>query len=499
MNFLFRKSCPQKCQSNPEVAENSHKDFSFSSSSDLPQNKPSSKPTSNDIDESLAKFFFGCNIPFAVVESDHFRNFVKHLNSDYIPPSAKRLSGSLLDAVNEKIINMKLTRVDKKSVLLVDGWKNKSKNEKYVVGIIHNANGEKFFLNSWDFTETSETGDSLTEVTEKAVNEAKEIYGTEIYAVVSDNVSTMMKMGKQVNLFHATCNSHSGNLLGKSLVDSNFSGDLNMVLVEFKSSILERQITLLGGQKIVLAGETRWCSYRDATKCCLRNLSIMQELVRKKEYKISPKVAKLIMEKSFENKLLSSLMIYDGVCELINKCQADHFNIADAVEEWLKLQLPFKDEYLESILEKRLQKVITPIGLSANRLHPIYKGKLFSANENYLQMISHFFSETLDASGMRDLDAYNQEEGIFRSLHEKEITNPQTYWSMVEPHHKKLAELAKSLLNIPSSTAAIERLFSQWSFVHNKLRNRLSLEKSKKLINIYYTLKIKDTNVSVDY
>lgn len=34
--------------------------------------------------------------------------------------------------------------------------------------------------------------------------------------------------------------------------------------------------------------------------------------------------------------------------------------------------------------------------------------------------------------------------------------------------------------------------FSQWSFVHNETRNRLSEERSKKLVNVYFSLRTND-------
>lgn len=170
------------------------------------------------IDEALGRFFFGCNISFSVVESDYFKKFVKALNSNYKPPSRVTLSGSILNKVHKNIIEENANLVNKQSVLLVDGWKNKSKNEEYVVTMIHNANGERIFLASEDYTEKSETALSLKGTISKAIVEAKEKYGTEVFAVVSDNVSSMVCMGKHIDSWHTTCHSHSGNLLANSLV-----------------------------------------------------------------------------------------------------------------------------------------------------------------------------------------------------------------------------------------------------------------------------------------
>lgn len=96
-------------------------------------------------DKCLGRFFFGCNVPFSVVESDFFKHFSSALNPNYIPPTRKTLSSSLLDKTYNEVIKRNSTKVNEKSVFLLDGWKNSSKNEKYVVGIIHNAHGERLF------------------------------------------------------------------------------------------------------------------------------------------------------------------------------------------------------------------------------------------------------------------------------------------------------------------------------------------------------------------
>ena len=87
---------------------------------------------SSEIHEDLAMFFFGCGISFNVVESDYFLNFVLKLNPNYKPPFRETLGGSILDRIYKMIINENYIPKPEKSVLLLDGWKNSDKNEKYV-------------------------------------------------------------------------------------------------------------------------------------------------------------------------------------------------------------------------------------------------------------------------------------------------------------------------------------------------------------------------------
>lgn len=85
-------------------------------------------------------------------------------------------------------------------------------------------------------------------------------------------------MGNSVNLWHVTCASHNGNLLAKSLVNTKFAESVNRLLKKFKQPGPEKEIIKGGGQKIILACETRWCSYMDAFRCCLHNLSIIRQI-----------------------------------------------------------------------------------------------------------------------------------------------------------------------------------------------------------------------------
>ena len=46
-------------------------------------------------------------------------------------------------------------------------------------------------------------------------------------------------------------------------------------------------------------------------------------------------------------------------------------------------------------------------------------------------------------------------------------------------------ELAIRLVSAPASSASIKRIFSTLAHVHNKVRNRLSVEKAKNLVYCY--------------
>ena len=72
---------------------------------------------------------------------------------------------------------------------------------------------------------------------------------------------------------------------------------------------------------------------------------------------------------------------------------------------------------------------------------------------------------------------------------------PVVWWLCIERSEtvdKTLCQLAQKLLEMPSSSAAIERIFSNFGMIQSKLRNRLGLVKAGKLVFCYRMLRGKD-------
>ena len=68
------------------------------------------------------------------------------------------------------------------------------------------------------------------------------------------------------------------------------------------------------------------------------------------------------------------------------------------------------------------------------------------------------------------------------------MLNPSIWWQSWP--NSKLQKLATRIFSIPTSSAASERNFSNFGFIHNKIRNRLKNDHVKKLVYIYGNLKV---------
>ena len=80
------------------------------------------------------------------------------------------------------------------------------------------------------------------------------------------------------------------------------------------------------------------------------------------------------------------------------------------------------------------------------------------------------------------------------------------WWHLVEkrsnetknPDLYSFYQFMRKLANCPSSSASVERIFSTCGLVWSKLRNRLGIEKAKKLVKCHRFLKQNQNVLSIE-
>lgn len=464
---------------------------------------------SEKIDMLLAEAFYACNISFRTVESKYFLQFVHALRPSYVPPHRRKLAGVLLEKQNIKIDqrNKELVfKMDKQAVLLVDGWTNSNANRHYFVCMLATANDQKMFLESYDISESGESSDHLIELVQKAVDHAKKKYDCEVFAAVSDNAPNMTCTGRliQPELMFTTCNSHSANLLAKDLIGVQKYGvilaKVMRVQKEFRKPGLDSRLSAAGGNKPVLYSIIRFASTRNAVQSFVDNLPFMKKVCANENddendalKNPDPSVSQLLFDVNFVESVKNLLILLNPIAKIINICQKSDVSVADAVEKWLDLLAEAPKE-LEALVKSRIKKsnVFNKYSLTANYFHPIYRGKKF--DESQRKIVNDYVFDVLDSEALESCRLFDSDEGTFGSLKNKTITSPKTYWYFASQQgHQMLASFAMKLSKIPSSTCQLERLFCNWGFIHDETRNRLSPESSKKLLNIYFTLRSTDS------
>ena len=129
--------------------------------------------------------------------------------------------------------------------------------------------------------------------------------------------------------------------------------------------------------------------------------------------------------------------------------------------------------------------------LVAYKLHPKYQGKNLS-----LEQINavHSYLMNIDASFMATLVAFEGQSTPFPTAYFSGVAtamSPTQWWRAVKGCgvDEKFSDFANNLLSCPASSASIERIFSNFAFVHTKVHNRLGIEKASNLVFCYRMLR----------
>ena len=84
------------------------------------------------LDEQVAKFFYACNIPFAVAEDRFFKEFVQALRPGYRPPTRKAIEEMHLKHITEGLRVEKEENLQGKMVATMEEDRSSVHNDSVV-------------------------------------------------------------------------------------------------------------------------------------------------------------------------------------------------------------------------------------------------------------------------------------------------------------------------------------------------------------------------------
>ena len=138
-----------------------------------------------------------------------------------------------------------------------------------------------------------------------------------------------------------------------------------------------------------------------------------------------------------------------------------------------------------------MTQALTNEHYEAYALHPKYQGELLDTEE---RNIVHQWLVNKNPDFISTLLSFQAKgkpflESFFSKLASE--LDPVTWWRAAQANgiSPEFVNIAIQLLDAPCSSAAIERVFSNFSFIHTKIRNRLGNEKASKMVFCYRFLR----------
>lgn len=431
------------------------------------------------MDEACSNFFFGCNLDFDIADSGFFKSFIKLLRPGYVPPKSEEISTTMLDTAFLKFEDRKKDFQNSPGILFVKVVDHQDK--KSLISFISDLNGGIFFLKTFNISAEGHYDNNLNENVIAAMDLAASKYCVDIFAILSKDVLNSHMIS---NVWLLKCNKEIVNSVAETFSKKELFQNLCLILNDYKNNETLNDALKISFDDISQKNSISWMFEYNACSFFISNLHRLRQLLGEGKISFNQNITSLIFNDAFKFEVQDHFEDYEFLTRLIKKFEEDDFFIADAVQEWLKIYTNIKKINLPLTIEDHFSDVIHPVALAANSLHPHYQGRRL--NSDLTKIVSNFLLENLDGKSLEQLVLYKAKKGIFSKLFEKNVVRPIAFWSLAEEENYELSIFAKKILQIPAFIIDIKCNFSKQQF--------LSKEIMEKRINLYYNLRISDTN-----
>lgn len=533
-----RASChPASDEERRKFAKRSFENLNDSSSSASGANehkptKPKRKMTQEQIREfqsNVGSFFFRTGISLRLVESRCFKDMFDPEIADALPNS-KTLSGRLLDQQYENS-SKRLNEILEESenlTLVSDGWTNNRGD--HIVNFCIKSPGHKTFFHS--SINTSGSSQNAVEVANCIINVIERIGPKKFSSVITDNAPVMKAAWKLIeikfpHILCYGCAAHGMDLLIKDLL--SLPGNASTLkdaekIIKFitnhhivKAKYEEKRKLAKVPHTLSMPVATRWFSRFTSLNDLHSSKYVLIKLVDEDEgilSNINPKltsaaVINLIKSGLFWDKLSNLVKLIEYPANAIGKLEADDAPLSLVYHYFSDIYKHFaNDSVIQEKVKSRYQFLANDCIRLAYMLTPKSAAEGTYFDNDRIEIMSYFEEFAL----RKDPDSTDQakEEMIkyvtkMSTLSQKHKDlifkmSAKQYWSSFGRHDfPALYKMINPLLEMHSSSAAAERTWSTFKFIHSRLRNRLTNERVEKLVFVFINCTLLDDDDKNDY
>ena len=455
-----------------------------------------------ELDKAVAKFFYATNTPFNRVEHPTFKALMRALRPSYSPPSRKDLSGPLLEEVHALCEKEAADLLENKLVTLnLDGWSNV--NEEPIICVSASTTiGDVFLLDTIETGANPHDANYLQQIAQETIKKSEEKFKFKVCGFVTYNASNVSKMRKQMeqnedtgDIFFYGCSAHLLNLLAGDLKIPNVVDRVKSVVKYFKFTHKPHGwLKEKGSNKMKLPTDVRWNSVCDTLNSYLNCWPTLLSIVEEHRSEIKPEIYRTITDISLTRNVEDYVKLLKPVAIALDSVQTAGINLSDSVAAWLKVGEELNEHLStdkQAAFRKRMESAVTPLHLLSYCLDPRFAEESSTKLSRDLAAKAVNYAATVSDKLVPVIAKFRVRSPPFDSPYMSEATRksmmPADWWKLLDVE-KDVLETIQCILSCSPSTADLERIFSTYSWVHSKERNRLGVEKSAKLVFVLKTL-----------
>ena len=481
------------------------------------------------LDSLFSRAVYASATPFSIVENPHWLDFFNAIRPAYVVPSRFKLSNPLLDKEYNRVDAESMEKIAGADcvAIMCDGWSNR-RNEAIISFIVNMP--QPVFWKSFHSLLESHTAEYICEEASKVIKEIKAQCGKLVIGFVTDNASNMKKawgllQEEYPEISCYGCAAHGLNLIFGDLIKletlAEIVNNAKSIAKEFKSKhmLVDMFLKVQNEEKVhislKLPAKTRWGSTLICLDSVQQNKHVLRKLVvseMSESTNLSRDIKKVILDDVFWENNEIMVQLLKPLFVAITNLEADKPNLADVYKIYHDVESKMKDELssspftaeeqikVDDIFEKRRDFCIHIVHKAAYLLDPRYHGDLLSGDERvdaieYICKLAEnlaFCEVNVNEDKIQENVAYYcAKEGFYsKSFLWQNVANisPTAWWNGFCAN-QELCKIASKILNLPSTTAAVERSFSTYANIHTAKRNKLSNDRARKLVFISQNIK----------
>nr|XP_022906372.1 uncharacterized protein LOC111418143 [Onthophagus taurus] len=332
------------------------------------------------------------------------------------------------------------------------------------------------------------------------------------FRLLQEKYPHIVPLGCLAHLLHLLC----GDIVNSSSIKTKIADVIQVTKTIKNSHVLKATFDQIGREKDVtvalkLPALTRWGSYLDCLKSVVTNKSVIQTLAVTEGVIITLEIKKKILDDNFWNHIQNMMSLLEPIINLLIKVQSNEPQIHIVYRELTKLEstlmdiinvINFEEFEKDNIIKKLVDRkkfALGDIHFAADLLNPSTQGcdlnptQLLDAMTFIYNMGKH--SHINEIKLRSELVNFRDKEDIWAKtiLWDGHDSMPPLLWWRGLRGTCELADIAIRILSAPITSAATERTFSAFSWLHCKKRNRLTTTNAAKLTYLTYNDKLLNT------
>ncbi|KAH9128828.1 hypothetical protein LEN26_007283 [Aphanomyces euteiches] len=467
-----------------------------------------------EFERRVASWVYKTGVSFNAISHPELAAALATLHPDLQVPSDHSLRNRLLDdAYASSIANIENSLKGTMCSLTTDAWTDV--NGKAVVNYMAIRGSMTFFLESSYTGSISHTASFMAEDVERVINKYKSLTFT---ALITDNTSANRSMWKTLRpkyprMFFHGCASHALHLLAQDVVQA--IAWLRQLVDGCKRLPTRQEGTSFGfagshtlGNNTALSGHGLGIGRNNLWACYARGFLVDSSKEKKSERRF---LHDMVAEKSFVPSLTKGSELLELFTKSIRICERSETSPSDVYSMFLvfddqvmSLDVSSNDKTaLKRAVKRRFDFIVSDVHGVAYLLDPRYYGVGMNpvSHDAAKDYIYNWHGQDLEAAVVTELASYNEYVGRMGSIDPRSLRllaegtmSPHQFWVM-NTRFPLLRDVAVTVFSCAVSSAASERNFSSFKFIHSRIRNRLSESRVEKLVHLFYNGKYKDTEI----